>query len=88
MPLLAYFSGLEPIPHSAPASNPGGQLMVEIQRCRDSCILLAGHQIYREFPKTWVEGKLVEAGFEVTHSQSFSNVYDAANIKRQLNVCR
>lgn len=62
--------------------------MVEITRCRDSCILLAGHQVYREFPQSWVERQLSEAGFEVDHKVSFANVYDISNVRRQLNVCR
>lgn len=83
-----YVIGLEPLPPSAPSSNPGGQLLVEITRCRDACILLAGHQVYREFPQSWIERKLTEAGFEVDHKISFANVYDMSNIRRQLNVCR
>jgi hypothetical protein len=39
-----YFIGMSPIPDE---KNPPGNIISEIRRARDSCILLAGHRPYR-----------------------------------------
>jgi hypothetical protein len=84
-----YVIGLEPIPPSASASADDGlKFLVELSRCRDACILLAGHQCYREFPHTWIQRQLEQNGFEIVKTTVLTNVYGLANIDRQLNVCR
>lgn len=79
-----YIIGLEPLPDKA--STRGGQLMVEVARLRDACILLAGHRCYREFPRTWVERQLKKSGFKVIESVSLPNVYSFDTVDRQLKV--
>jgi hypothetical protein len=84
-----YVIGLEPMPPSAhDSADEGLKILIEMSRCRDSCILLAGHQCYREFPHTWIHRQLEKNGFEIVKTSVLTNVYGIANIDRQLNVCR
>ena len=43
-----YIIGLEPYPDVT--DSKGGQLILELSRLRDACILLAKHRPYREYP--------------------------------------
>ena len=40
-----YIVGMNPIPDHS--SNPAAELVTEVRRARDACILLAGHRPYR-----------------------------------------
>ena len=81
-----YAVGLGPTPdHSV---EPGGQLIIEINRLRDACILLAGHRCYREYPDDWVCRHLEAAGLIVEHSERVPIVFRARYVNGQLDVCR
>ena len=82
---VLYVVGKEPLPDHTPTE--GGQAILEIERVRDSCILLAQHRCYREYPQAWVERSLGESGFEVLGAWSEGIVYSAGHIERQLKVC-
>lgn len=80
-----YVVGLEP--YGGAPDSLGGQLILEIARLRDACILLAGDRCYREFPLEWVLRSLEEAGFVVEDAQVFPIRYGPRFIDGQLDVC-
>ncbi|RHY33570.1 hypothetical protein DYB32_001548 [Aphanomyces invadans] len=86
-----YIVGLQPIMMSLdPSKTKSNQekLVLEMQRVRDACILLAGHRPYREFPLDWILRQAVQAGFYVESHTTFANKYSASMIKRQIAVGR
>ncbi|KAF0699595.1 Aste57867_9846 [Aphanomyces stellatus] len=87
-----YVVGLQPITQSiADTARPKStqeKLVLEMQRVRDACILLAGHRPYREFPVDWILRQMEHAGFHVEAHTTFSNKYSASMIKRQIAVGR
>ncbi len=82
---VLYLVGKEPLPDQAPTE--GGQAILEIERLRDACILLAQHRCYREYPQAWVERSLEQSGFEVQAAWQQGIVYGPSYIERQLKVC-
>ena len=80
-----YVVGLEPY---AAAHDEGGAIVWDIVRLRDACILLAGDRCYREYPRSWVKGRMADAGFEITSDQGFPIRYGARFVNGQLDVCR
>lgn len=80
-----YVIGLEPIPERAAGD---ADLICEVRRVRDAMILLAGHRCYREFPLTWMERHLEQAGYTVDEATRFPILYSKYSIVRQLNVGR
>jgi hypothetical protein len=82
---VLYLVGKEPLPETAPTE--GGQAILELERLRDACILLAQHRCYREFPQAWVHRSLENSGFEVLSAWRQDIVYGAGYIERQLKVC-
>ncbi len=80
-----YLIGLEP--YEPFPDSRGGQLIQEIARLRDACILLAGDRCYREFPLEWVLRHLELAGFVVEDAQIFPIRYGERFIEGQLDVC-
>jgi hypothetical protein len=52
-----YIVGLEPIPDSAPGD---ANLICQVRRIRDACILLAGHRCYREYPMEWIQRQILQ----------------------------
>lgn len=83
---LLYVIGKEPMPEHAPTE--GGQAILEIERLRDACILLAQHRCYREYPQSWVLRSLERSGFEICTAWDNAIVYGPSYIERQLKVCR
>jgi hypothetical protein len=78
-----YVIGMNPIPDHAP---PPANVITEVRRVRDSCILLAGHRPYREFPLDWMVRHLEKSNFEILSSKSFSILHSEGSILRQLRV--
>lgn len=68
--------------------GPGSDVVREIARLRDACILLAGHRCYREYPLDWVLRSLEGAGFEVADAVEIDIVWGARWVEGQLAVCR
>ena len=81
-----YVVGLEPIPYRA--DTEGGRLIMEINRLRDACILLANHRCYREYPRDWVINNLGRHGFVVEEVETIGIVYRQGYVDNQLDVCR
>ena len=78
-----YVIGMNPIPDHA---TPPADVVTEVRRVRDSCILLAGHRPYREFPLDWMNRHLDRANFEVVNTKSFTILHSEESILRQLRV--
>jgi len=81
-----YVVGLAPYPDAT--GDPWAKAIVEIVRLRDSCILLAGHRCYREYPMDWVLRHLESAGFTIEEARRFPIRYGPEFVNNQLNVCR
>ena len=82
---VLYIIGMYPIPDHA--SGPA-EIITEIRRARDACILLAGHRPYREYPSEWVIRHLQQDGFEIKKSRSFSILHSKDSAVRQIRVAR
>lgn len=81
-----YFVGLEPYVNR-PADTPAGQLVREIGRFRDSCLLLTGDSPYREYPAQWVVDHLEGSGFKVTAAKRFPIRYNTRFVNSQIDMC-
>lgn len=82
-----YLVGLEPyVPFNA--TTAAGRLVVEIGRLRDACLLLAGERTYREYPASWVERQLDQAGFDVLEVKRFPIRYGKKFVQSQMAMCR
>jgi hypothetical protein len=74
-----YLVGLEPQPRD-------GSVLDEVCRIRDACILLAGHRMYREYPRELVVRWLEAAGWDVRDAITLPNRVGARFINGQLDV--
>lgn len=81
-----YIIGLEPYPDVT--DSKGGQLILELSRLRDACILLAKHRPYREYPLTWMMQNLQSHSLQITQQQKFPIFYGHQFVHEQLQVCR
>jgi hypothetical protein len=81
-----YIVGLEPYVNVA-ADTPAGELVREIGRFRDSCLLLTGDRPYREYPAQWVVDHLEASGFEVTAARRFPIRYKERFVNSQIDMC-
>lgn len=83
-----YVKGLEPyVPTERPSSKPG-QLVWDIGRHRDACVLLSGDVPYREYPALWVVDQLRIAGFRVTEVKHFSIKYKSKFVNAQIDLTK
>eukprot|EP01116_Phalansterium_solitarium_P006931 TRINITY_DN19366_c0_g1_i1.p1 TRINITY_DN19366_c0_g1~~TRINITY_DN19366_c0_g1_i1.p1 ORF type:complete len:383 (-),score=75.03 TRINITY_DN19366_c0_g1_i1:45-1193(-) len=80
-----FFVGAEPFPDVVP-NSPHGTLLVEIDKLRDACSLLAGERPYREYPVDWVLRNLRDNGFRITGIAFFETEYSQGFVETQLNV--
>lgn len=80
-----YFVGMSPIPDEP---NPPANIISEIRRARDSCILLAGHRPYREFPLSWMTRHLRLSGMRVVDTRNFTILHSEESAVRQIRVAR
>ena len=80
-----YVVGLEP--YREDVESPAAELILEIARLRDACIVLAGHRCYREFPLEWILRQLERAGYTIEDARAFPIVYGQKFINGQLDVC-
>jgi hypothetical protein len=78
-----YLVGMNPIPDHAPGL---AEIVTEVRRARDSCIMLAGHRPYREFPVDWITRHLELSGFKVVSTKHFTILHSEDSIKRQIRV--
>ena len=82
-----YVTGMEPYVVRKP-DDEAGALIWEIGRYRDSCLMLAGQQPYREFPLEWVLGQLQVAGFKPVAARKFPLNLNAKFVNGQLDLCK
>lgn len=81
-----YLIGLQPYIHGRP-ETAAGQLINEIGRLRDACLLLAGDSPYREYPLDWTLRSLEAASFRVVDAQLVPITYGPRFIQSQLAMC-
>lgn len=63
-----------------------GQLVIEIVKARDACILLAGERPYREYPLDWVVRNLKQCGYRILSVGFFGNTVSKGYIQNQIRV--
>jgi len=80
-----YVIGMYPIPDHAQGE---AEIITEVRRVRDACILLAGHRPYREYPSEWVIRHLEAIGLRVFKSKIFTILHSEDSTLRQLRVAR
>ena len=80
-----YVIGQEPLPN---AFSKGGELIRQLYQLRDSCILLAGHKCYREYPQRWVLDNLQHHNFQIIASQHFGMSLGSSFVRSQIQVCQ
>jgi hypothetical protein len=78
-----YVIGMNPIPD---VDAYPGRLISEVRRARDSCITLAGHRPYREYPVEWIHRSLVASGLQVTQTKQFTILHSEDSTLRQIRV--
>ena len=81
-----YVIGLEPF--SNDDRSEGATIIRKIAALRDACILLAGHQPYREYPKSWVIQQLKLSGYTIEQSADFPIRFGTRYTNGQLDVCK
>ncbi len=81
-----YIIGLEPYVQFTPTAE-AGEIIWEIGRLRDACLLLAGERPYREFPMEWMLRQLGRAGFRMVEARHFPIRYRARYVHSQLDMC-
>lgn len=79
-----YVIGMNPIPDKADGGL--GEIVCEVRRARDACILLANHRPYREYPLEWMKRHLTQSGFKVLHTKNFTILHSEESIMRQIRV--
>lgn len=82
-----YVVGLEPIPDSV---DGDANVICQVRRIRDACILLAGHRCYREYPVEWIHRQfnVTTPGMRLLRTSKFPILYRHATIVKQINVAR
>ena len=88
-----YIVGLQPIPDSFGKADSPQNIICEVRRARDACILLAGQRCYREYPLDWIERqvnatKAPDASLKFLDSEQFPILYKHTTIVKQINVGR
>jgi hypothetical protein len=81
-----YIVGLEPLPDHAPSNSllpdktlAAMQVVCDVRRTRDACILLAGHRCYREFPLSWIHRQVENLALQQLRKKSGDNSDDENN---------
>lgn len=88
-PLVAkrlYVIGLQPYIHGRPDGS-AGQMVNDIGRLRDACLLLSGDSPYREYPLEWSLASLEAAGLRVLDAELVPITYGPRFINSQLQMC-
>lgn len=82
-----YITGMEPYVIERP-ENEAGDLIWEIGRFRDSCLILSGERPYREYPLDWVLAQLKRSGFQPIAARKFAMRLKATFVNGQIDLCR
>lgn len=80
-----YIVGLEPYVSARPLSE-AGNIIWEIGRFRDVCLLLAGEQPYREYPMQWVMANLAASYYRVIATRRFAIRYRQRFVNSQIDM--
>lgn len=80
-----YIIGQEPFPTPKTYAE---KLLYTLSELRDSCILLAGHRCYREYPLLWVEKNLQKHGYTIQQRTSFPIFFKQRYVLGQIQVCQ
>jgi len=81
-----YIAGLQPLPDKA---DGDANIICKVRQVRDSCILLAGHRCYREYPVNWIKRQLLqEESMKLMDTSKFPILYRHGTIVKQINVGR
>ena len=80
-----YIIGMNPIPDNAP---PPADVICELRKARDACILLGGHRPYREYPLEWMTRHLKKSNFKVLKTKNFTILHSEESALRQLKVAQ
>jgi len=93
-----YIIGLEPIPDSYNngSKNASPQnIICDVRRVRDACILLSGERCYREYPVEWIQRQITEKQssqhppvLKLVDTQTFPILYRHSTIVKQITVAR
>lgn len=78
-----YVIGLGPLPDRAAGA---ADIVCEVRRARDACILMANHRPYREYPISWMVRHLEKSGFKVLHTKKCTILHSEESIMRQVRV--
>lgn len=81
-----YVTGLEPYVPTALPNDEGEQIIWEIGRLRDACVLLSGDLPYREYPAGWVVDQLRRSSFTVQDVRHFKIGYKESFVNAQIDV--
>ena len=81
-----YITGLDPYVPYTPDTE-AGEMICQIGRLRDACLLLAGERPYREYPLEWVADQVQKAGMRVLDARRFGNRYRERFVRGQLEMC-
>lgn len=81
-----YVIGLQPYVLSR-SETPAGQMVSEIGRLRDACLLLAGDSPYREYPMDWTIRSLEAASFKVIDAHLIPIRFGERFVDTQLAMC-
>lgn len=81
-----YITGLDPYVPYTPDTE-AGEMICQIGRLRDACLLLAGERPYREYPLEWVADQVQKAGMRVVDARRFGNRYRERFVHGQLEMC-
>jgi len=80
-----YVVGLEPIPES---DEGGADIVCRVRKVQDACVLLMGQRPYREYPMTWTERQLEQAGLKIIDKHTVPHYYEHNDIMRRINSGR
>jgi hypothetical protein len=90
-----YIVGLQPLPDSEGPPDSPQNIICEVRKVRDACILLAGDRCYREYPLDWIERQINatltqtdKTTLELLHSKKFPILYRHNTIVKQIQVAR
>lgn len=81
-----YVTGLEPYVPTDRPNTKAGQLIWEIGRYRDACVLLSGSRPYREYPAQWAIDALSRSGFVVRSAKHFKISYKKRFVNAQIDL--
>ncbi|OEU12599.1 hypothetical protein FRACYDRAFT_150279, partial [Fragilariopsis cylindrus CCMP1102] len=94
-----YIVGLEPIPDSYNSNSknnngsknnqppPPQNIICDVRKIRDACILLSGDRCYREYPLQWIQQQQKPL-LKLVETQKFPILYRHSTIVKQINVAR